>query len=260
MQILNIAGYKFIALSYDLNALRNHLVTKCGELELKGTILLSSEGINLSLAGSLPNTMSFMSHLKTDLRFADIRFHETFSETIPFNTLKVKLKKEIITLNKSEVNAVQMRAPSLTPEDFKQWLDEKRDLTLLDTRNDYEVRFGTFTGAKNLHLNDFGEFPEALADVDKDKPIVMFCTGGIRCEKAALYMLHHGYSHIYQLDGGILGYFAKVGGAHYTGECFVFDERVALDTHLNDTGTIQCPACQGPVTKAQQQCPACTQN
>lgn len=265
MHILNIAGYKFIALS-DLESLRAMLFDQCKALAIKGTILLSHEGINISLAGTQNHIHTFQNFLKSDSKFMDLRFHETYSNEQPFQHLKIKLKKEIITLGQPDVDAVKTRAPSITPAEFKQWLDEKREVTLLDTRNDYEVRFGTFTGAVNLHMKDFGELPESVANLDRDKPIIMFCTGGIRCEKAALYMLNHGFSQVQQLDGGILGYFNQVGGAHYEGECFVFDERVSVDHDLQPTRTIQCRNCQSPVTQSQQNtssyipdvsCPVC---
>ncbi|MFZ2314725.1 MAG: rhodanese-like domain-containing protein [Gammaproteobacteria bacterium] len=232
MQILNIAGYKFIALS-NLETVQAALYAKCEEFSLKGTILLSEEGINITLSGSPQNVQFFQSYLNETVPFAGMRFHETYSPDLPFKRLKVKIKPEIITLGQPGINAIDSRAPSISPQDFKQWLDEKRDITVLDTRNDYEVGIGTFTSAKNLHIDDFGDFPAATADIDKDKPVVMFCTGGIRCEKAAIYMQNQGFKDVYQLDGGILGYFAEVGGAHYTGDCFVFDDRVAVDPALN---------------------------
>lgn len=236
MQILNIAGYKFIALS-NLEAVQAVLLAKCEELSLKGTILLSEEGVNITLSGSPHSIQSFQAYLNETTSFANMRFHETYSDGLPFKRLKVKIKPEIITLRQPGIDAIDSRAPSISPKDFKQWLDEKRDITVLDTRNDYEVEMGTFTNAKNLHIDDFGDFPAATADVDKDKPIVMFCTGGIRCEKAAIYMQNQGFKNVYQLDGGILGYFKDVGGAHYTGDCFVFDERVAVDPNLNPVST-----------------------
>ncbi len=140
---------------------------------------------------------------------------------------------------------------------MKRWLDEKRDITLLDTRNDYEFRFGAFAGAVNLQIDQFGDLPAAIRELDKTKPLVMYCTGGIRCEKAAVYMENLGFNEVYQLDRGILGYFADVGGAHYDGECFVFDERVALAPDLLPHGTLQCPQCQGPVSVEEQGGVAC---
>lgn len=227
MQILNIAGYKFIALS-DLNELKNSL-QKIGILHsLKGTILLSEEGININLSGFATEMQAFLAYLQADMRFADIKFHEMYSNAFTFQRLKIKLKKEIITLKQSEADVLKKRAPSIAPDVLKQWLDENRNITLLDTRNDFEVAYGTFNNATNLDLQQFSELPSAINEIDRHKPIVMFCTGGIRCEKAALYMMNQGFSEVYQLDGGILGYFAKVGGEHYSGSCFVFDERVAV--------------------------------
>jgi UPF0176 protein len=254
MQILQIAGYKFIALS-DLESLHEQLLTQCEALQLKGTILLSEEGINLSVAATSRLIQHFQDFLRKDERFADISFHETYAPEVPFRKLKVKVKKEIITLKKPILNFTEKRAPHITPAAFKQWLDEKRTMTILDTRNVYEVNFGTFSGATHLQLSDFSEFADAAQTIEKDKPIVMFCTGGIRCEKAALHMLDQDYTDVYQLDGGILGYFAKVGGAHYEGECFVFDERISVNSQLQITGTAQCSMCQQPVTKEEQQSP-----
>jgi UPF0176 protein len=227
--------------------LRDQLQDFSNKQPVKGTILLSTEGINVSMAGEEAAIRAFQTFLKNDQRFADITFHETYSDQIPFKHFKVKLKKEIITFKQPDADPLQQRAPALSPQDFKKWLDENRDITILDTRNDYEVRFGTFKNAVNLHLADFSELADAMDDLPKEKPLVMFCTGGIRCEKAAVHFLNHGFKDVYQLDGGILGYFKEVGGAHYHGECFIFDERVAVDTQLVQSHTRQCIACQGPI-------------
>jgi len=227
MFILNIAAYRFVALS-ELPALREQFLTECERLQLKGTVLLAPEGINLSLAGIAASVALLKAYLQQDARFADMMFRETVSDFVPFKRLKVKLKKEIIALRRPEVQPEKNRAPAISPEIFKQWLDEKRDITVLDTRNNYEVELGTFQNAVNLALNDFCEFPEAITHVDRSKPVVMFCTGGIRCEKASIVMQNAGFSKVYQLEGGILNYFKKVGDAYYHGECFVFDERVVV--------------------------------
>lgn len=253
MQIQNIAGYKFISIT-ELSELRLQLQTKCDELALKGTILLSSEGMNLNLAGTMANIALFKEYLKQEPLFVDMTYRESYSSFQPFKRLKVKIKKEIITMRRDEVQPEVKRAPSLSPQELKQWLDENREITLLDTRNDYEVRFGTFHKAVNLHIDDFCEFPQTAETVTREKPVVMFCTGGIRCEKAAIHLLNAGFPEVYQLHGGILNYFAEVGGAHYDGECFVFDERVALDANLQMTGTAQCTKCQGPVKTTSCQC------
>lgn len=251
---LNIAGYQFITLT-DLPALQRQLLAKCSELQLKGTILLSLEGININLAGTPADAQAFQRFLQTFDAFAAISFHETYSSFIPFNVLKVKIKPEIITF-KHPTGAVPERAPHVPPTVLKEWLDEKRDMTLLDTRNNYEVQFGTFKGAVDLALNDFSELPDSIAELDRKKPIVMFCTGGIRCEKAAHHMIQAGFEEVYQLDSGILGYFAQVGGEHYEGECFVFDKRIAVDATLTPTGTMQCQHCMGPIP-AESDCARC---
>lgn len=246
LNIQNIAGYKFVSLT-DLTDLREVFLDKTLDLGIKGTVLLSEEGINLSLAGPLSSIDNFKAFLKADHRFADVTFRESFSADQPFQRMKVKLKKEIITMRRPELNPEAARAPSITPTEFKRWLDEEKDISVLDTRNDYEVQFGTFKDAINLEIKDFSEFPEKSNSLSKDKPIVMFCTGGIRCEKAAVHLLNEGFKNVFQLEGGILNYFAEVGGEHYQGECYVFDERVALDSTLLASGTQQCEQCQGPI-------------
>lgn len=232
MQLLNIAGYKFTTLS-ELPELRERLLAECRQLDLHGTILLSVEGINVSLVGLPERVETFKASLKQSPHFFDMTFRESVSAVPSFNRLKVKIKDEIIRMSRPEIRAEKVQAPHLSPVELKQWLDENRDVTILDTRNDYEVEFGTFDKAIHLNIKDFGEFPAAAEEqVAKDKPIVMFCTGGIRCEKAALHLLNAGYQDVYQLDGGILNYFSEVGGAHYQGDCFVFDQRIAVDPNL----------------------------
>lgn len=256
MQILNIAGYQFSALK-ELEALCVQLLEQCQTLELRGTILLSPEGINLSLAGLVANISKFKTHLLAKPLFANMTFRESYSETIPFKRLKVKCKKEIITFRQDQIRPEIKRAPAISPHEMKQWLDEQRDITVLDTRNDYEIRFGAFKNAMHLAIDDFCELAAESARIPRDKPIVMYCTGGVRCEKAGLYLLEQGYSNVFQLEGGILNYFNEIGGAHYEGECFVFDERIALDSTLKSTGTQQCVTCHGPVAH-HSTCPICT--
>lgn len=256
MSVLNIASYKFIPLD-ALMSLRASFQEKANDLQLKGTILLSGEGINLNLSGLPANANTFKQWLLTQEKFQDMSFRESYSQKIPFKKLKVAIKKEIITFRQPDIKPENQLAPAIEPETLKQWLDEKRDITLLDTRNDFEVSFGTFDHAVNLHIDEFTAFASAATMVEKKKPIVMFCTGGIRCEKASLYLLKQGYSEVYQLAGGILNYFAKVGSAHYHDECFVFDERVALDANLHETGTKQCESCGGPIKPTEKNCIHC---
>lgn len=247
MQTVNIAGYQFTLLS-DLPGRRVIFQEKTRALNLKGTILLSEEGINVNLAGTADAIEAFIQFLQKDPLFTDMTFRKSLSSEAPFKRMQVKIRKEIITLGQPDIHPEREKAPAISPRALKQWLDEKRDITLLDTRNDYEVKFGTFEKACHLQLNDFGEFPAAIDQLPRDKPVVMFCTGGIRCEKAALVMLKAGYSTVYQLEGGILNYFTDVGGTHYAGDCFVFDERIAVNAKLEPTGAMQCLTCQGPTS------------
>lgn len=233
MQYLNIAGYKFISLS-DLSILKDNLESNCAGKNIKGTILLSKEGINICLAGAEKDITNFLALLANLPEFADISFKQSYSKSLPFKRFKIKIKDEIITFKRPEIDATTQRANSISPKQLKQWLDDKHDFTLLDTRNDYEIEYGTFSQATHLNLSDFSQLPDAISQLNKEKTIVMFCTGGIRCEKAALYMQEQGYKNVYQLDGGILNYFAQVGGAHYEGSCFVFDDRIAVDSELRE--------------------------
>ncbi|MES2353392.1 MAG: sulfurtransferase [Pseudomonadota bacterium] len=257
MNIINIAAYRFVTLT-DLPELRIHLKEKCLSLELRGTILLASEGINLFLAGTREHINEFTDFLTEDKRFAGMEFKESPSSHLPFNRMLVKLKKEIISMGMPEISPAEHPAPSVTAETLKSWLDEGRDVVLLDTRNDYEVRLGTFNHAQHLDLETFRAFPEEVKKLDpalKEKTVVTFCTGGIRCEKAAPVLLHAGFKEVYQLAGGILKYFEEVGGDHYDGECFVFDRRVALNPKLEQSKTVQCFNCLAPVSPQEQVLP-----
>jgi len=231
---LNIAGYRFISLS-SLTPLRESLLSLCKQLSLKGTILLSHEGINLNLAGLPASLTQFIAFLEQDERFNNMAFHRTYSNFIPFKRLKIKLKKEIITFRQEQISLSHQRTPAVLPQQLKTWLDEKQDVVLIDVRNDYEYAMGSFKDARHLNLKHFDELPQKLSETPLCplQKIVMFCTGGIRCEKAGLYFNQQNLTKVYQLQGGILGYFAEVGGDHYQGHCFVFDDRIALDSQLN---------------------------
>lgn len=231
MHLITIAGYKFIPV-HEPSKLQSALLETCAVLDLLGTILISHEGININLCGTRENILRFKNSLTTEPSFSDITFRESPTTIKAYNKLKIKIKKEIITFGKPDIQPDEKRAPAITPQRLKQWLDEKRDVTLLDARNEYEVTLGTFAGAETLPLSSFSQLPHLLEKLPRDKPLVTFCTSGIRCEKAALYLLEAGFNEVYQLEGGILNYFSVVGGAHYEGHCFVFDNRVALDTHL----------------------------
>jgi UPF0176 protein len=232
--IINIAAYKFVALE-DPASLRPELLEQATALKLKGTILLAREGINLFLAGSREAIDTFLADLRARPAFADLETKESLSAEQPFGKLLVKLKKEIISLGRPDIDPARAPAPRLSAKELQQWLDEGRDVVLLDTRNEFEIDHGTFEGAVGLGLNTFRGFNGKIDKIDpalKDKTIVTFCTGGIRCEKAAPLMIKNGFSKVYQLDGGILKYFEECGHAHFKGDCYVFDERVALNPEL----------------------------
>jgi UPF0176 protein len=234
MQFINLAGYKFVALD-GLDDLKARLERRCHELALKGTILLSFEGINVVLAGSVEATKNFQASIQADPRFADLRFKRSVSAYQPFDRMRVKVKKEIITLRMPGVDPAKARAPAIAPAELKRWLDEGREVVLLDTRNAFEVDAGTFDNAMDLRLGSFGQFAQAAERLDpslRDKTVVTFCTGGIRCEKAAPVLIGKGFRNVFQLDGGILHYFEECGDAHFKGRCFVFDQRVTLDGNL----------------------------
>lgn len=239
MSIVNIAAYKFVSVA-DSSVLRERLFAQCTALALKGTILVASEGINLFLAGARAATETFLLQLRSDLRFADIRVKESTSESVPFARLRVRVKREIITMRRTTIRPADGRAPAVDAPTLQRWIqrghDEVgRELVLLDTRNTYETVLGVFTGAVTYPLANFGGFPAAIA-ADRaryaDKTVVPYCTGGIRCEKAALHMRQLGLTHVYQLDGGILGYLEHTDGSGWRGACFVFDQRVAIDSSL----------------------------
>lgn len=254
MPVTNIAAYKFARLT-DLKPLRERLLSRCRGWGLKGTILLSTEGINLFVAGDRANIDALLAELRAIPGLADLEAKFSESDHQPFTRMLVRIKREIIAFGVEGIDPATHTSPKLPPRTLKQWLDEGRPITLLDTRNDYEVKLGTFRGAQTLPIDHFREFPEAvkkLPESMKDAPVVMFCTGGIRCEKAGPFMEREGFRQIFQLEGGILKYFEECGGAHYDGECFVFDQRVGVDPALHETGTVQCFVCQSPLTPAEQ--------
>ena len=271
---VNIASYKFVTFN-DTVEKRPQFQALCKELHLKGTILLTPEGINLFLAGVRESIDAFLEWLRADPRFVDIEVKESYSEEQPFNRMLVKLKREIITMNHPLIQPEKGRAPAVEPATLKRWLDQGHDdagkpVVMVDTRNAFEVDVGSFDNTIDYRIEKFSEFPDVIAqhrDELADKTVVTFCTGGIRCEKAAIHMQNVGFDSVYQLDGGILKYFEEVGGAHYTGDCFVFDRRTALNPKLEPTPTVQCYACRAVVTPREQisplyvygvSCPHCT--
>ncbi|MEO8154876.1 MAG: sulfurtransferase [Rhizobacter sp.] len=237
--ILNISAYLFVPLT-DTLALRESIRSQAAGLSLKGTVLLAGEGINLFLAGAPDTLRSFVAWLQQDARFARLAPKESWSEEAPFGKLLVKVKREIIRMDHPTIQPIAGRAPAVSPKTLARWLDAGHDdeglpVVTLDTRNAFEIGHGRFRGAIDWQIDKFSQFPaQALAHRDelRGKRVVSYCTGGIRCEKAAIFMAEAGIANVVQLDGGILKYFEEVGGQHFDGDCFVFDEREALDPSL----------------------------
>lgn len=238
--IVNTAAYHFVPLP-DADTLAATLLERARLQALCGTILVAEEGINLFLAGSHDGIDGFYAQLKADVRFADMRIKYSYSQMQPFARLKAKVKSEIISFRRDDGQPLDYpRAPSVAPATVQRWLRQGHDDTgkrvvMLDTRNAQEFVHGTFAGALTLPIGKFTDLPAALEPHREslaDATVVSFCTGGIRCEKAALWMRNDGMDNVLQLEGGILGYFEEVGGEGYEGRCFVFDERVALDPQL----------------------------
>lgn len=255
--VTNISCYRFAPLE-NLKPLRERLISLCKEAGLKGTILLSTEGINMFVAGERSRIDRLVAEVQSIPGLADIRPKYSESDTQPFTRMLVRIKKEIIAFGVEGIDPGRKTSPKLPAATLRQWLDEGRPITLLDTRNDYEVKLGTFEGALDLNIAHFRHFPDAVRKLPeelKDQPVVMFCTGGIRCEKAGPFMESAGFKSIFQLDGGILKYFEECGGAHYRGECFVFDQRVGVDPALRETDSAQCYVCQSPLTPEEQRDP-----
>ena len=268
LEFLNVAGYKFEPLE-NLNSLIPEFQNKCDELGIKGSVYLSPNGINFSIAGTEKNIDTYIEFMEEDSRFIDIPLKKTFSETQPFRRMKVRLKKEIISLGRDDINPRELTGDYISPQELFEMYEAKEDVIVLDTRNEYETRVGLFENAVDLQLDTFRDFPsaiETLPEEYKNKQIVMYCTGGIRCEKASAVMMKAGFTDVKQLEGGVLDYFKETGGAYWNGDCFVFDERVALDKELKETEYIYCYICREPLSaeekaspdfKINEYCPYC---
>ncbi len=236
--VLNVSAYLFTQID-DPAALQPVLRERARDAGLRGTIILAEEGINLFLAGEAEIVRGFVAALRADTRFAELRTKESWSDVQPFGKMLVKVKREIIRMDHPTIRPAAGRAPAVAPATLRRWLDQGaddagREVVLLDTRNAFEVDYGTFEGSVDWRIERFTQFPDAAGvarDALRDKTVVSFCTGGIRCEKAAIHLREIGVDAV-QLDGGILGYFEHEGGAHWRGECFVFDEREALSPDL----------------------------
>ncbi|MES2614247.1 MAG: rhodanese-related sulfurtransferase [Bdellovibrionota bacterium] len=257
-QYTNIAYYKFVAIE-NPSELRQTLLDLCLGLNLKGTIILAYEGINSCLVGAEQSIEQFIQFMHKDLRFTDIEFKKSVSNHIPFRRMLVKIKKEVIPLGMESIKPAEHTGKYIEPLELKQWFDNKEDFVVLDTRNNYEVDIGTFRGAINPNLTEFRNFPKWVKEnfsQYKNKKIVTFCTGGIRCEKATAFMQQEGFENVYQVKGGIIKYFeetaqkAPAQDNHYDGDCFVFDYRVAVDKNLEQSKYCICYNCWRTLTAA----------
>ncbi len=267
------ALYKFVALP-DYTELQPYILDFCRRHEIRGTILLAEEGINGTVAGSPTAIDAFIAYLHTanifENRLEGIDVKYSHAQKPPFLRMKVRLKREIVTLRAPEADPGKRVGTYVSPEQWNQLIADP-DLVILDTRNDYEVSLGTFKGAIDPKTENFTQFKDFVAetlDPETTKKVAMFCTGGIRCEKASAYMLAQGYEEVFHLKGGILNYLETVPEENSTwhGDCFVFDERVAVDHNLNASGHTQCHACRMPLNEDERnsadfiegvQCPHC---
>ena len=250
--ITNIAGYQFRHIN-DVEPMHMRIQDICAQTHLKGSIFVSEEGINLSLAGSQKDINFIIGNLSTLCGYSDLLLNKSYSERIPFKRLVVKIRKELVPINSTtlKINQAKKSKSYINSEHLKSWLDEDKDFTLLDLRNDFEYELGSFDGAKQLHLRNFRDLinaKERIRKIPNDKPLVTFCTGGIRCEKGAPLINREGITELYQLKGGILDYLKKFGNRHWHGDCFVFDDRVSLDHQLNPSYANLCRGCQRLLT------------
>jgi len=258
--VLNLSFYRFLPLgTEEILSLRPRIKELALSYDLKGTVILAPEGLNGFLAGSAEKVREFFPQFEAlHSGFAKLDPKESFSDDRPFTRLLVKVKKEIIPMGVPSVKPLESTGARLDPEVLKDWYDQGKDFVIIDTRNQYEMDLGSFENAVNPNLKTFRQFPNWLREAAQNpdyqgKPWVMFCTGGIRCEKATALAQEYGLPEVYQLEGGILRYFEKVGGAHYQGECFVFDQRVAVDPCLQETNATQCFGCRAVLTPEEAQ-------
>ncbi|SON52006.1 rhodanese-related sulfurtransferase [Vibrio tapetis] len=268
-QYVVCALYKFVKLE-DYQDIRLPLTDLLEDLAIKGTLLLASEGINGTVAGSRDSIDKLLAWFKQDARLADVVYKESFNEQQPFNRTKVKLKKEIVTMGVEGIDPRHVVGTYVKPDQWNALISDP-EVLLVDTRNDYEVDIGTFKNAVNPNTDTFREFPkyvEENLDPAKHKKVAMFCTGGIRCEKSTAYLKEQGFDEVYHLEGGILKYLEEVPEEQsmWEGDCYVFDGRVAVNHQLEKSGYDVCNACRLPITEDEKQsdqyekgvsCPKC---
>lgn len=267
--VIVAALYRFVSLD-DFHELREPLLDACMAAGVRGTLLLANEGINGTIAGSRQGIDAVLDYLRADPRLADLEHKESMDEHMPFYRMKVKLKKEIVTMGIEGIDPNQCVGTYVPPQDWNELVNDP-EVVLIDTRNDYEYGIGSFRGAIDPHTTSFREFPEYVRshlDPGKHKKVAMFCTGGIRCEKASAFMLGEGFEEVYHLQGGILKYLEEIPQQESTweGECFVFDNRVAVNHDLEKGQYDQCYGCRHPITEQDKQsekyqkgicCPRC---
>lgn len=251
--------YKFVQLA-DYTEKRAPLLTYCQAQGIKGTILLAKEGINATVSGTRQAMDALLSFLRSDPRLADLEPKESYTESLPFERMKVRLKKEIVTLGLPEIAPEQKVGSYVQPKDWNSLIMDP-DVLVIDTRNQFEVEIGTFKRAENPRTRSFREFPEyvrAHLDPKHHKKVALFCTGGIRCEKASSFLLEQGFQEVYHLQGGILKYLEEVPSEEslWQGECFVFDQRVAIDHSLAVGSHVLCQVCGHPISAAAEQASA----
>ncbi len=251
-QIVVCALYKFVTLE-NFQGLRQPLHNVLEANQVRGTLLLANEGINGTIAGSRAGIKNVLNWLRNDPRLSDIDYKESFTDSMPFNRAKVKLKKEIVTLGVEGIDPKRVVGTYVSPADWNQLISDP-EVIVVDTRNDYEFKVGTFKNAVNPNTESFREFPRFVKEnlsPEKHKKIAMFCTGGIRCEKSTAFLKEQGFDEVYHLKGGILKYLEEVPATEtlWEGECFVFDERVTVNLLLEKGNYDQCNACRLPITE-----------
>ncbi len=251
--IVVCALYKFVSLP-DYQQLRQPLFDVMEKNDVRGTLLLAREGINGTVAGSRTGIDTLINWLKSEPRLAELDYKESYTDIPPFNRTKVKLKKEIVTMGVEGIDPKRVVGTYISPKDWNKLISDP-EVLLIDTRNDYEYQVGTFKNAINPNTESFREFPQYIKDhldPEKHKKVAMFCTGGIRCEKSTAYLKEQGFDEVYHLKGGILKYLEDIPSEEtlWEGECFVFDERVTVNHHLEKGQYDQCHACRMPITEA----------
>lgn len=231
----HVSFYKFVNIDSP-ESLQSWFKSSLLKWNLKGTVLIAPEGINAMIAGAPLNLDSFLQEFQIDERFKNILFKFNESQTAPFKRTLIKIKKEVLTFKEPTVSPAHKTGNYVKPQELRNWIEKKEDFIFLDTRNDFEVQYGTFENAINPKIKSFTELKNFLssesAEKIKKKKIVTFCTGGIRCEKATAYMMEKGFENVWQIEGGILQYFSDTDAMGWQGECFVFDERIAVNKKL----------------------------